>query len=313
MGQRITGERKEPASENAARKGLSEKVTSWQGVKDERCQLYSSQKAFRKREMHDRGLRWEELGVWASEPNPKLSGAWWRCSRRDSQGGDHVEPVGQGQEFGFYPATMEGFQKLLSRRVTWSIKQLQKSQPSRASTGGKLWNTKNFLTKICYTGDSRHARPKNPLLESPAFTFLKRSKRDGCSLERPELDYVLRDCSCGSNYNAGVIPRPCVLTVFLSIDSDQRWALRSYPKKYTTELSQVYTMDLARRTKYKPSMNRKTGDFNLKRFLTNPSLLCPMIHLHQNHLKDLLKCRFLISCNPQLLNQKLALSLEDPF
>lgn len=39
------------------------------------------------------------------EPSPRLTVAWWRCSRRDSQGGDHAKPVGQDQQFGFHPAS----------------------------------------------------------------------------------------------------------------------------------------------------------------------------------------------------------------
>lgn len=31
------------------------------------------------------------------ESSPVLTGAWWRYSRRGSQGGDQAEPVGQGQ------------------------------------------------------------------------------------------------------------------------------------------------------------------------------------------------------------------------
>lgn len=37
------------------------------------------------------------------ESSARLPGAWWRCSGRGSQGGDHAELIGQGQEFGFYP------------------------------------------------------------------------------------------------------------------------------------------------------------------------------------------------------------------
>lgn len=52
------------------------------------------------------------------EPSPRLTGAWWRCSRRGSQDRDHAEPVGQGLELGFILSAVESFQEVSSKRVT---------------------------------------------------------------------------------------------------------------------------------------------------------------------------------------------------
>ena len=99
----------------------------------------------------------------------------------------------------------------------------------------------------------------------------------------------LRGCFYDYNYTVGVNPRPNAVTVFLSIDIVQRWAARSHPIRIYYRENSVNLWTSTKRTKHKPSWKRETGDFAVVKILTNISLVWPMTHLHQNHLKDSFK------------------------
>lgn len=138
MGQRITGKKREPTSDRRSPCGgyILMRCKGW-----EKPVTQGPKKTFSRRKcMKDAWGGKKFLGVFEhQESSPKFA-AWWRCNRRGSQGRDYVELTSQGRSLDFILPTMESFQNVSSRGVTWSIKQLQKSQPSRVTAGGTVWN-----------------------------------------------------------------------------------------------------------------------------------------------------------------------------
>lgn len=76
----------------------------------------------------------------------------------------------------------------------------------------------------------------------------------------------LRGCYCGFNYTVGVIPKHNAITVFLSIDSIQRWTGRSYQIEDTTESSQVNYLPQPREANTSQAWKEKQEILMLQRF-----------------------------------------------
>lgn len=141
MGQRITGERRKPTSERVVRGGFPEEVTPQGGVKDERSQPYMDQ-----RKLSGGGNAWKrpEVGRDFSVclSTRVKSKVCWYLREGTVEGEVRAESMqsllAKVRSLCFILPAMESFQNVSSRGVTWSIKQMQKSQPSRATAGGTL-------------------------------------------------------------------------------------------------------------------------------------------------------------------------------